>query len=37
ARPNGARGLAEAAQGRYCPLPHADAGSVSAAVRAATA
>ncbi|CAO4174492.1 magnesium chelatase subunit D [Methylorubrum extorquens] len=37
ARPDGARGLAEAAQGRYCPLPHADAGSVSAAVRAATA
>ncbi|MCG5245702.1 magnesium chelatase subunit D [Methylorubrum extorquens] len=36
-RPDGARGLAEAAQGRYCPLPHADAGSVSAAVRAATA
>lgn len=36
ARPDGARGLAEAAQGRYCPLPHADAGSVSAAVRAAT-
>ncbi|TFZ57993.1 magnesium chelatase subunit D [Methylorubrum sp. Q1] len=37
ARPDGARGLAEAARGRYCPLPHADAGSVSAAVRAATA
>lgn len=37
ARPDGARRLAEAAQARYCPLPHADAGSVSAAVRAATA
>ncbi|BAU91913.1 magnesium chelatase subunit BchD [Methylorubrum populi] len=37
ARPEGARRLAEAAQARYCPLPHADAGSVSAAVRAATA
>ncbi|HEV2543256.1 MAG TPA: magnesium chelatase subunit D [Methylobacterium sp.] len=37
ARPDGARRLAEVAQARYCPLPHADAGSVSAAVRAATA
>ncbi|MEH3116845.1 MAG: magnesium chelatase subunit D [Methylorubrum populi] len=37
ARPDGARRLAEAARARYCPLPHADAGSVSAAVRAATA
>ena len=36
-RPDGARRLAEAAQARYCPLPHADAGSLSAAVRAATA
>ena len=36
ARPDGARRLAEAAQARYCPLPHADAGSVSAAVRAIT-
>lgn len=37
ARPDGARRLAEAARARYCPLPHADAGSVSAAVRAAAA
>ena len=37
ARPDGARALAEAAQARYCPLPRADAGSLSAAVRAATA
>ncbi|SFL65122.1 magnesium chelatase subunit D [Methylorubrum salsuginis] len=37
ARPDGARALAEAAQARYCPLPMADAGSVRAAVRAATA
>jgi magnesium chelatase subunit D len=37
ARPDGARALAEAAQARYCPLPQADAGSVRAAVRAATA
>lgn len=36
-RPDGARRLAEAARARYCPLPHADAGSLSAAVRAATA
>lgn len=36
-RPDGARALAEAAQARYCPLPMADAGSVRAAVRAATA
>lgn len=37
ARPDGARALADAAQARYCPLPRADAGSVRAAVRAATA
>ena len=37
ARPEGARRLAEAARARYCPLPHADAGSLTAAVRAATA
>ncbi|KQT50471.1 magnesium chelatase ATPase subunit D [Methylobacterium sp. Leaf456] len=37
ARPDGARALADAAQARYCPLPMADAGSVRAAVRAATA
>ena len=37
ARPEAARRLAEAAQARYIPLPYADAGSVSAAVRAATA
>ncbi|MBB3905040.1 magnesium chelatase subunit D [Methylobacterium brachythecii] len=36
ARPEGARRLADVAEARYVPLPHADAGAMSAAVRAAT-
>ncbi|WP_233385944.1 magnesium chelatase subunit D [Methylobacterium sp. C25] len=37
ARPNGARRLADVAEARYVPLPYADAGAMSAAVRAAIA
>ncbi|GJE28549.1 magnesium chelatase subunit D [Methylobacterium organophilum] len=35
ARPDGARRLAETAAARYCPMPNADSGALTAAVRAA--